>query len=138
MDKGIIFIAVLLASHNMLFPIGSKENVQLEIINEKSYFNDFTIIEEKVYIECRITIRNNTEKNISFKINATFEDDVRLGLLQNDLLEGYNEDLINNVFSIPANETIAYWKIIFIGDFAGNYKKHDRALPKKINIVLLE
>jgi hypothetical protein len=110
----------------------------LEIINENSWFNDFEVIGDKVLIECKITIRNNTENNIQYKINAVFEDDVQIGLLKYEKLEGYKEDLVNNIFSISANETVKYQTVIFIGEFAGNYMKSNRALPKKINIILLE
>jgi hypothetical protein len=129
---------ILFFSFFVILPCYSKGNNDLELIKKESYFNDFKIIDDKVYIECKITIKNNTGKNIKYKINAIFNDDVRIGLLKNEILEGYNEDLENNIFNISANETIKYQKIIFIGDFAGNYIKHDRALPKKINIILLE
>jgi hypothetical protein len=115
-----------------------KINNDLELIIKESYFNDFRIIDDKVYIECKITIKNNTDKNIKYRINAIFKDDVRIGLLKNEILEGYNENLENNIFNISANETIKYQKIIFIGDFAGNYKKFNRELPKKINVILME
>jgi ribosomal protein S8 len=134
--KSIYFI--LFFSFFVILPCYSKGNNYLEIIKKESYFNDFKIIDDKVYIECKITIKNNTVKNIKYGINAIFKDDVRIGLLKNEILEGYNEDLLNNIFNISANETIKYQKIIFIGDFAGNYIKHDRALPKKINVILLE
>jgi hypothetical protein len=110
----------------------------LEIIYERSWFSDFEVIDDKVLIKCKIAIKNNTENNIEYRINAIFKDDVRIGLLRKETLEGYKEDLVTNVFTISANETIENEKIVFIGEFAGNYQKHDRNLPKKINIILLE
>ena len=140
MRKISIIIALLVMSSNLLFSLGlkEKENKILEIIEEKSFFNDFKVIDEKVLIECKITIKNNSDKNLSFKINAVFEDDVNLGLLKYKTLEGYKNDLINNIFTISANEIIEYCQIIFIGESAGNYQKANRNLPKEINIILLE
>jgi hypothetical protein len=138
-----IYFVLLFCFFGILLCYG-KGNNDLEIIKgddghgRKSHFNDFKIVDDKVYIECIITIKNNTEKNIKFRITAEFKDDALSGLLKNEILEGYNEDLVNNTFNISANETIEYQKIIFIGDFAGYYIKHDRELPKKINIILIE
>jgi hypothetical protein len=129
---------VLFLFFAILSCVSLKPNNDLELIKKESYFNDFKIIDDKVYIECRITIKNNTDKNIIYRINAIFKDDVHIGLLKNEVLEGYNEDLINNIFNISARETIKYQKIIFIGDYTGNYIKHDRELPNKINIILME
>jgi hypothetical protein len=110
----------------------------LEIINEKSFLSDFDVIDDKVLIKCIIAIKNNTGSNIKYKINAISIEDVRTGLLKNEILEGFKEDLVTNVFTISANETVEYEKVVFIGDFAGNKLKHDRNLPDKINIILLE
>ncbi|MDR0319959.1 MAG: hypothetical protein LBI28_00510 [Treponema sp.] len=109
----------------------------LELINEKSWLSDFEVIDDKVLIKCRITIKNNTGNDVKYKINAISRDDVDLGLLRNEIIEGYKEDLVTDVFTISANETVEE-RIIFVGDFAGNYQKHDRLLPKTINIILLE
>jgi hypothetical protein len=114
------------------------QKLGLEIIYKKSWFNDFEVIDDKVLIKCTITIKNNTGNNIEYRINAIFNDDVRIELLRNETLEGYKEDLVTNVFTISSNETIEYEKIVFIGEFAENNQKHDRNLPKKINIILLE
>jgi hypothetical protein len=108
------------------------------LIKEDSFFNDFEVVDDKVFIKCIITVKNNTENNIQYKINAIFEDDVRIGLIRNEKLEGYTEDLMSNVFTIPANETVKYQTVIFVGEFAGNYRKYNRELPKEINIILLE
>jgi hypothetical protein len=134
----IIYIVLLLGCNIFYSCISNKNNVLLELIKEDSFFNDFEVIGDKVFIKCIITVKNNTENNIQYKINAIFEDDVRIGLLKNEKLEGYAEDLMSNVFIISASETIKYQTVIFVGEFAGNYRKYNRELPKNINIVLLE
>jgi hypothetical protein len=84
-----------------------------------------------------VTIKNNTNNFNIFRINAVFEDDVRIGLLENKILEGYEDDLEMNVFTILPNEIIEYKKIIFIGKFAGTYQKYSKALSE-IYIIIIE
>jgi hypothetical protein len=122
---------------NFLFSFGQKEKENLELIKEESSFHEFKVENDKVLIECYLTIKNNTENFYKFRINAIFENDVKMKLLENKILEGCLDDLETNVFTISPNETIESIKIIFIGKFGGNYRKHDRALPD-IYIIVVE
>ena len=136
MRKVIIFFVIF--NNFFVFSCNNvKENILLEILKEKSYFHEFEVINEKVLIRCNIFIKNNTKNNVSFKINAIFKDDVRTGLIKQEILEGYNEDLETNIFTISANEIVNF-TVIFLGEFAGQYQKHNRELPKKINIDILK
>jgi hypothetical protein len=132
----LIFIILLVIVNNDIFAFGLKEKENIELIKEKSYFNDFDVINEKVFIECVLTIKNNTNRFYNFRINALFEDDVKK-LLENKFLEGYSEDLNSSIFSIAPNEIFEYKKVVFVGKFAGRRQKHDRALPE-INIIIIE
>ena len=137
--KNVCCIVLLLCCCNIFISCISMKNEKndLEIINEESWLSDFEVIDDKVLVKCIITIKNNTGNNIKYKINAISKEDVATGLLKNEILEGFKEDLVNNIFNISANETIKY-KIVFVGDFAGNILKRDRNIPDKINIIILE
>ena len=138
--KNVCCIVLLLCCCNIFISCISMKNKNndLEIINEKCWLSDFEVIDNKVLVKCIITIKNNTGNNIKYKINAISKEDVATGLLKNEILEGFKEDLMNNIFNISANEIIEYEKIVFIGDFAGNILKRDRNIPDKINIIILE
>jgi hypothetical protein len=149
----IIIISIIILSINSCLSFGSKEKNSVEIIKEESWFNNFYVIDDIVFIECIISIKNNAENNICFKLNAICNNDVQLGLLRNNILVGYKEDifrstvsaeyiyekyregLLTDVFIISANETIEHLRVIFIGDFARNHQKSNRALPD-INIII--
>jgi hypothetical protein len=151
----IIIISIMTLSINscLSFAFGSKEKNNVKIIKEESWFNNFYVIDDIVFMECIISIKNNTENDISFKLNAICNNDVQLGLLKNNILAGYKEDifrsavsaeyiykkysegLLTDVFIISANETIEHLRVIFIGDSAGNHQKTNRALP---DIIIIE
>ncbi len=108
----------------------------LDIVKDKSYFSDFYVKGEKVYIQCEITIKNSSSVNKAFKLNAIFKDDVELGLLKDENLKGYNQALTNNEFVI-AKQSTSSMSVSFVGNFAGINKKHDRNLPE-IVITIVE
>jgi hypothetical protein len=133
-SKLLLIIMLVIVNQN-IFSLGSKENI--ELIKEKSYFNDFEVINDRVFIECKLTIKNNTNNFYSFRINALFNDDVKIKLLENKFFEGYSEDLNSSIFFISPDEILEYTKVVFVGKFAGNYQKYSRALPE-INIIIIE
>lgn len=111
-------------------------NESLEIVKGKSFFSDFYIQKGKVYIKCELTIINSSKNNKEFQLYAILKDDKKLGLLKEDNLKGYNKEITNDKFMI-AKKTTKTFSVVFIGDFAGTNKKHDRNLPE-IKIVVLK
>jgi len=53
--QNILFIVFLFHFFAILSCISIKPNNDLELIKKESYFNDFKVIDDKVYIECKIT-----------------------------------------------------------------------------------
>lgn len=100
-----------------------------------SYFSDFKVNGEKVYIYCKMTITNSSLIDKTFRLNAILKDDVKIGkigkigLLKSDNLKGYNEDLSSDIFTIEKNKYNIF-SVVFVGEFAGTYEKHDRNLPE--------
>lgn len=119
----IVIIAIV-----TVFGIINKENVDLEIIKDESCFSDFNVENDKVYIKCELKIKNISSKNKTFTLNAILKDDVLIGLIKNENLQGFNTELTENKFIIDP-KTSNTFSVIFIGDFAGTNRKHDRNLP---------
>ena len=103
----------------------------LHIDKKNSFYSDFSIKEDKVYIKCILKVKNSTSHDQRFNINANFPDDVNLGLLKYENLKGYNKKLEDDIFDIKKNSSLTF-EVVFIGEFAGNSNKHDRLLPQII------
>ena len=102
---------------------------QISIVKTESYFSDFEVKGNKVYIKCYITLKNtyNTEKTI--RIVAKSPEDVTTGLLKNADLISLNESGEVMEYKLPSKSKKSYY-VTFVGDFAGKNKKHDRNLPQ--------
>ena len=120
-------ILVLLCIVCMMLSLFSCQAKNVKLNEEKSYFSDFKIENDKVYIYCTLFIENksNTEKVIS--LNASFEKDVELGLLKEALVSGYSLDEGTQEFTLQKGEN--QLDVVLIGKYAGADKKHDRLLP---------
>ena len=118
---------VLLCIVCMMLSLFSCQVKDIKLNEEKSYFSDFKIENDKVYIYCTLFIENksDTEKVISLK--ASFEKDVELGLLKEALVSGYSLDKGTQEFKLQKGEN--QLDVVFIGKYAGADKKHDRLLP---------
>jgi hypothetical protein len=125
-------IIFLLISIITMFCGCAKKNT-LEIINKESYYSNYIIDGDKVYIECELAFNNLRETETTIELYADFPDDVELGLLKNAKIMGYHDDLLTSTFSLPEGKTRIF--VVFIGDFAGTNQKHDRNLP---NITIVQ
>ena len=124
-------VALLLLCSTVMLSGCRNENI-IEIVKRESFYLNFTVEGNKVYIECELSVNNVAGKEVEVEFYAYFPDDVNSGLLKNERLKGYQKDKKTSKFFIPeGNKSIV---IVFVGDFAGINKKHDRALPK-ITIV---
>ena len=117
----VLFVLCMVLS---LFSCQAKE---IELNEEKSFFSDFKIENNKVYIYCTLFIENksDTEKVISLK--ASFEKDVEIGLLKEALVSGYSLDESTQEFQLKKGEN--QLDVVFVGEYAGVDKKNDRLLP---------
>lgn len=116
-------IFVLVAGYMLL----QKHN-GIHINYEKSFFSDFDVEEDKVYIECVLCIENNTGKQHKVKFIAESEEDKENGLIKDSKLNGYNEDLETSLFDIEPGENRI--TVIFVGNYGGVKQKVNRLLPK--------
>ena len=126
-------IFVLFCMVCMMLSLFSCQVKDIKLNEEKSYFSDFKIENDKVYIYCTLFIENksDTEKVISLK--ASFEKDVENGLLKEVLVSGYSLDESTQEIKLQKGEN--QLDVAFIGKYAVGDKKHDRLLP---NIEITE
>lgn len=122
----LFFIIAAILSVLCLYIINAVKS-SVKLISHDSFFNDFSVIEDKVYIKCHIVLRNDSNKEESVKLRANMEEDTSNGLLKSPIVYGYNRNGTDE-FLVPANSTKGY-SVSFIGDFAGNEEKLTRELP---------
>ena len=113
-----------------------KEEVinDLLIDKENSYFNDYIVKDNKVYLICTLVLRNFNSEGKTFSIIGDFSEDKEGGLLKESLLYAYDIDLNSRVFTIEGNELKTY-EVCFVGNYAGQYQKKNRLLPQTITII---
>jgi len=105
----------------------------IELVQDESYFSDFYISEEKVYIRCTLALQSSSDQDERVSIRGFFPDDVTLGLLQEQELYAWTLDEQVNQFFIPANGQVEL-SVVFVGEYAGHPQKSNRLLPPKIEI----
>lgn len=96
-------------------------------IKEESFYSDFKVENGKVYIYCRILIENLTGTEKEVALEASFENDVKNGLLKEAILKGYSINEGTKIFRLQKGEN--QFNVVFVGEHAGGNQKHDRALP---------
>ena len=114
----------------LLYGCNGEQNLNKYILldDTTSYFSDFEVVDDNVYIYCTIMLTNTTSKERSFRVKGFFEDDVKGHLLLESELYAYDEER-ETTFSLHANETKIF-EICFIGKFGGRGIKKNRLLPE--------
>ena len=105
----------------------------IKIDYKKSYYDDFYVKNNKVYINCILSIYNDSKKNQKFYIRAKYSEDVGKLLLNNNYLK-INEEAQEKVIELKPKEKQTL-NALFEGDFGGKSQKANRLLPSKIQIV---
>ena len=137
--KGYIMIVVFILCV-ILLGLSSKKNKEAIIIDkEHSYFHDFKIYNDKVYMYCTITLENITDNNLSFSIFAESYKDKVNGLITNERMKGYEWEIDEKtrdmkvtdkkIFFINGKQKISELKIVFIGEHGSGNMKDNRNLP---------
>jgi hypothetical protein len=121
--SGIILISCVIV---FIF-CGCRAKKTVEIVYADSYFSEFHVADEKVYIVCSLFINNLTRNEQTIEFIADCSDDVEGGLLKYAELHGYDEDYETVKFYFPTGQTRI--EVTFIGEFAGNAQKQNRLLP---------
>lgn len=128
-----LIMIVIIVFIGGLILINSKDNVK--IIKKDSYFSDFNVRNDKVYIKCVVTIKNTYNDNKKINLYAIMDDDVNIGLLKEEQIFALNDDDTKAEYKIKGNSEETF-DVVFTGDFAGVMKKHDKLLPKiEIEII---
>ena len=131
MKKFVVFICIAC----MALSLFSCQSSYIKLDKEDSFFSDFKVEEDKVYIYCTLFIENQSdiEKNVVLK--ASLDNDAKNGLLKEAVIDGYSVDGSTKTFKLKAGENQI--DVVFIGDYAGNEEKIDRLLPD-IEIIEIE
>ena len=126
MKKYTIFLCVLIGL-SMLASCKTTANISVD--EENSYFSDYVIEDDKVYIKCHIILTNTYDVEKTVKLSAKLPQDAASGLLKDEKIKALNEDGSQATFVLPPNSTESY-DVVFVGDFAGYERKYDKHLPE--------
>ena len=131
MKKFVVFICIAC----MALSLFSCQSSYIKLDKEDSFFSDFKVEDDKVYIYCTLFIENQSdiEKNVVLK--ASLDNDAKNGLLKEAVIDGYSVDRSTKTFKLKAGENQI--DVVFNGDYAGNEEKIDRLLPD-IEIIEIE
>lgn len=108
---------------------------EINIGEKESFYSDFKIENNKVYIYCDVLIKNPDKDDAKIALSGVFENDVKNGLLKEPLLNGYASDFETTEFNLKNGDNRI--EVVFIGDYAGKNQKYDRLLPE-IKIIKLQ
>lgn len=106
------------------------------LISEKSYFSDFYVKDNMVYIECYLKILNTFDNKKSIQFRAIMNEDFYNGLLKQKELHVLDENHQEIYFEIDAHSEKMF-EVIFVGEYGGNNEKLDRLLPN-IDLKILD
>ena len=127
MKKIYIFLIVLIVFAVLFF--AEHQPATLIVINaSESFYSDFEIKEEKVYIYCSLLIENKDDCEKKVELEALFEQDKLNGLLKDDPLQGFASDCETTQFDLVKGSNRI--EVVFIGEHGGANEKHDRKLPQ--------
>ena len=128
----IIFFAVVIvicAAVMGFLTFGNSQKGSVEIVEDKSYLSDFVVQDGETRINCVLTFKNNSDKDITFSVKAHFTDDYESGLVSDEYVIGICEDTGEEIITIKAGETIEYKGVAFCSKNNGSEIKSDRLLP---------
>ena len=103
----------------------------VSVVNSESFFSNFTVDNDQVYIKCHITLQNTEDEEQRVKMAAVCPDDVENGLLKSEKIYAVNKHDEVKEFVIEPNSTKSF-NVVFLGEFAGTAEKSNRLLPEII------
>ena len=107
----------------------------VKINKNKSYYNDFEVKGEDVYIYCWISFCNNENKDKSISIEGKFPEDKKSGFLVDESLKGKFVDSDSYDIHIGPKQKLENVKVVFIGKKGDYDKKANKKLP---SIIIIE
>lgn len=97
-------------------------------VNPQSICRGAHISDNKLYYECKLTLRNNSNCNKKFKLYMYNLVDVVSGVLQNPVTYAIDENGNELYFSLLPYESAVYSNVVFVGN-AGRPSKAGRLMP---------
>ena len=123
MKKIIVFLCMIC----MMLCLCSCHPNNIHLNKEKSFFSDFKIENDKVYIYCTLFIENQSDAEKDVVLQASLENDAKNGLLKEATIKGYSIDEGVEPMKLQKGENQI--DIVFIGEYGGKPEKVDRLLP---------
>ena len=94
---------------------------------------DFHIENDKVYIECRLSLVNNSDESKKVGVVGIFDEDVKNGLLTESTIRGViNEGPVS--IELGPHQEMKNIEVVFVGTHGVNDKKANKNLPE-LNII---
>lgn len=132
-----LFFLLLAVTFCMASGCGAKVPAAIETISEeavyvdraKSWFDDFSVDGDVVYITCHITLCNASQDR-TVRLYGVFPDDEGI-LVTESVLPGFVTDELDpddNSFLLASGEDT--FTVTFVGTYAGTQQKNDRLLPE--------
>ena len=137
MRKYVYSLTILFLVVSMLMSFASCSRAdQIYVDKSQSYFSDYEVEDDKVFIKCHITIENTFEDEKTVTLSAILPEDVTNGLLKNETIKALKEDGSEMEFVLLPNTSNSF-DVVFVGKYAGTNQKANRFLPE-INIEIVE
>ena len=132
-----LFFLLLVVTFCMESGCGAKVPAAIETISEeavyvdraKSWFDDFSVDGDVVYITCLISLCNASQDR-TVRLYGVFPDDEGI-LVTESVLPGFVTDELDpddNSFLLASGEHT--FTVTFVGTYAGTQEKNDRLLPE--------
>lgn len=97
-----IVIIIVIVCLSLCIRMGIDAEGDLKVLRSDSWFDDFYIKEDKVFVKCEITIQNRSNQNRYVKLFANMEEYANNGLIKSPIVPGYDKEG-NDKFFIAAN-----------------------------------
>ena len=123
----IILLLVMGITFVLLYAYKKVKEDKVILLKSESFFDEFDVKEDKVYIKCYLTIQNSSSNDKYINLSANLKGDAINGLLKSPIISGVNKKGSDKFF-IKANSTKGY-NVIFVGEYAGKPQKLTRSLP---------
>ena len=103
---------------------------KVEILKgENEGISDFYIADGKVYITGEVTVRNNTEETVDYRLKGKSKKDFEIGFIKTEELNAFDEYLLTEEFNLAGNETRTF-KIVLVAENGDCDEKADRLMPE--------
>lgn len=135
MKQYTLVLLIIGVSMLMLFTL-CKTTDKIYVDKKTSYFSDFEVENDKVFIKCYITLTNTFDVEKTVNLSTKLPEDVTIGLLKTEEIKALNEDGSKMDFVLPPNASKSF-DVVFIGEYADTDKQHDRNLSE-INIEIVK